>query len=114
MSNEESFQKLEGLLTKLEQRLESVEQIVAQLMVGYMDMAVAVEITMQDALNKMDAEERKQFMKESFALRREMLDILKSSLQEDQQKNFNLDGETTLFNTMEQSLSEDGSDSPSS
>lgn len=60
----------------LDERVDTIEQIMANLMVGYMEMAAAVEALLADTLTKMDPDEKATFARETLKQRQEFLSLI--------------------------------------
>lgn len=73
-------ERLEAILTelvkKMEARVDQLEALLSQLMLGYVDMAVAVEALMASELKSMSKEDKALFGSEALAQRKAFLDML--------------------------------------
>lgn len=73
---QESPEYWEKLLEKLEQRVDAQEELIANLMMGYIELAVAVEQCMEKILEPLDEDARKEFSQRILDQKQDMFRIL--------------------------------------
>lgn len=75
-ADSEVFARVTHRFELLDERVDTIEQVMANLMVGYMEMAAAVESLLADTFAKMDSKEQATFARETLKQRQEFLSLL--------------------------------------